>query len=95
MVLDSILTNEQMSARNRIESARELRAISTPENQSNPAVQSERFHIVINMGSDTLTFDKSIAIDPNDSPPDEQPKLTAARQPKLVVLSNEGISDNE
>jgi hypothetical protein len=90
-VLDSILMNEQANARARIESARELRVISTPENQSNPAAQSERFHIVINLGSDVLTFDKSIAIDPNDSPPDEQPKLTAP--PKLTVLSNEGLDE--
>lgn len=87
-VLDSILMSEQASPRHRIESARELRAISTPENQSNPTVQSERFHIVINLGSDVEVYNKSIAIDPNDSPPDAQPKLS--RQPKLTIIANEG-----
>jgi hypothetical protein len=90
-VLDSILMNEQASARHRIESARELRVISTPENQSNSAAQSERFIIQINLGSDVEVYNKSIAIDANDSPPDAQPKLTA--QPKLIIDNDEKFDE--
>jgi hypothetical protein len=92
-VLDSILTNEEANARHRIESARELRVIATPENQVNPAAQSERFVIRIDLsagGGPVETYDKAIKIDVNDSPPDAQPKLAAA--PKLVV-SNEGNNE--
>jgi hypothetical protein len=90
-VLDSILMSEQSNPRAKIESARELRVISTPENQANPAAQSERFIIQINLGSDVEIYNKSIAIDANDSPPDAQPKLPW--QPKLTIISNDG-SDN-
>jgi hypothetical protein len=85
-VLDKIMGDEQANPRHRIESARELRVISTPENQSNPATQSERFHIVINLGSDTEVYNKPIAIGVDDP---DGPKLTA--QPKLTVI--EGSSD--
>jgi hypothetical protein len=88
-VLDSILMNEQASARHRIESARELRVISTPENQANPAAQSERFIISIVLNSDVETYNKSIKVDANDVAPDEQPKLIA--QPKLVIDNDEGF----
>ena len=87
-VLDSIMMNEQSSSRARIESARELRVISTPENQSNPAVQNDRFVITINLGADHIEhFDKAIKIDVDDSPPDAQPKLSG--QPKLIIDNEE------
>jgi hypothetical protein len=91
-VLDSILMNEAASARHRIESARELRVISTPENQSNPAAQTDRFIISIVLNSDVETYNKSFKIDANDTPPGAQPKLS--EQPKLTIISNDG-SDNE
>jgi hypothetical protein len=90
-VLDSILSDEQANARHRIESARELRVISTPENQSNPAAQSERFHIVINLGSDVEVYNKSIAVNADDAPPEQ---LKSSGQPRLTIISNDG-SDNE
>jgi hypothetical protein len=89
-VLDSILTNEQASARHRIESARELRVISTPENQFNPAAQSERFHIVINLGSDVEIYNKSIAVDAHDAPLEQ---LKSSGQPRLTIISNEGSDE--
>jgi hypothetical protein len=88
-VLDSIMMNEQSNPRHRIESAKELRVISTPENQNNPA-QSGMFHIVINLGDESIEFNKPIAVNADDTPPDA--KLTA--QSKLTVISNDG-SDNE
>jgi len=50
-VLDKIMSDEQVNPRHRIESARELRVISTPENQNNPATQSERFVIRIDLSA--------------------------------------------
>jgi hypothetical protein len=88
-VLDSILTDPSANARHRIESARELRVISTPENQNGPA-QNERFVISIVLNSDVETYDKSYKIDANDTPP--EPELTTPRRtkrPKLTVLSDE------
>ena len=86
-VLDSIMMNEQSNARHRIESARELRTIATPENQPNPAAQSEKFIISIVLNSDVEIYNKSRAINPNDEPPDAQPKLTT--QPKLIIDNDE------
>jgi hypothetical protein len=97
-ILDKIMSDEQANARHRIEAIRELRQTAIPESPNSPA-QSERFVIRIDLtagGSDedVLTFDKSIVINPDDTPPDEKPKSTAGERPKLVVLSNDG-SDNE
>jgi hypothetical protein len=65
---------------------RELRAtVSGAENQPNPATQSEYFHIVINLGSDTEVYYKPIAVGVED---DAQPKLSG--QPKLTIIANEG-----
>jgi hypothetical protein len=100
-VLDSIMMDEQANARHRIESARELRVISTPENQNTPA-QSERFVISIVLNSDVETYDKSYKIDANDTPP--KPELTAPKrsklttpkqpkQPKLMLLPSEKIDE--
>jgi hypothetical protein len=86
-VLDSILMNEQMSGRNRIESARELRVIATPENQTNPAVQSERFLIRIDLtaSGDGEVFEKEIVLT-NNTDFDEQPKLTT---PAKLIIDND------
>jgi hypothetical protein len=94
-VLDSILMNEQANARHRIESARELRVIATPENQSNPVAQSEKFIIRIDLtagGGGVEYFEKEITHTNNtDSDTPEQPKLTAP--PKLTTIANEGLDD--
>jgi hypothetical protein len=66
-VLGSILHDGDASPRHRIESARELRRIADNGPEAVPA--SDRFQIIINLGDDVLTFDKSIAVDPNDTDP--------------------------
>jgi len=64
-VLGSILADDEMSARHRIEAAKEIRAVAAtgPETQS----PMERFSIVINLGADeVLRFNKPIAPGFND-----------------------------
>jgi hypothetical protein len=97
IILDRIMTDESSNPRHRIEAIRELRQTATPENQNSPA-QSDRFIIKIDLSAggsdaDVHVFNKSIAINPNDTPPDEQPKLP--ERPKLTVLSNEGFESDE
>jgi hypothetical protein len=106
-ILDKIMSDEQANARHRIEAIREMRQVAVPENQNNPS-QSERFIIRIDLtaggdSEDVLTFNKSIAVSPDDAPPDEQPKVVHALEPpekrkrgrprKLTVVPNNG-ADN-
>ena len=74
-VLSDILLDNTANARHRIDSARALNDFTGGPGQSAPA--SDRFVITINLGSDVLTFDKSIAIDANDTPP-----ITAGEEKK-------------
>jgi hypothetical protein len=78
-VLGTILNDDDMSARHRIESARELRAIAATGPETTPA--SDRFIIKIDLGGDVLHFDKSIAIDANDGNiTDDSRLLTASKR---------------
>jgi hypothetical protein len=89
-ILDRIMSDEQLNARHRVDAIKEMRAIAAPEKQNSPA-QSDRFHIVINLGEERIEFNKSIAVNPNA---DEQPKLP--EQPKLTLQLNKGLqSDGE
>jgi hypothetical protein len=83
-ILDRIMSDEQLNARHRVDAIKEMRAIAAPEKSNSPA-QNDRFHIVINLGTERLEFDKSIAVSPNA---DEQQKLP--EQPKLTLLSDDG-----
>jgi hypothetical protein len=59
-VLGSILNSDTISARHKIEAAREIRTVAATGPDAVPT--SEKFSIVINLGEDTkLRFDKSIA----------------------------------
>ena len=55
------------SPKHRIDSAKALDAFAANGPEAAPA--SDRFQITINLGSDVLHFDKSIAIDANDVDP--------------------------
>jgi hypothetical protein len=89
-ILNRIMSDEQLNARHRVDAIKEMRAIASPEKQNSPA-QSDRFHIVINLGEERLEFNKSITVNPNE--PDEQPKLP--EQPKLTLQSNEGQQSDD
>jgi hypothetical protein len=67
-VLGNIMLDASASPRHRIDASKALDtfAANGPEAQM-PA--SDRFQITINLGSDVLHFDKSIAIDANDVDP--------------------------
>ncbi len=66
-VLGNILHDEGAAGRMRIESAKELRVIAA--NGPEAAPTADRFQITIIMGDETLQFDKSIAVNPNDTDP--------------------------
>jgi hypothetical protein len=89
-ILDEIQSDETANARHKIESIRELRQIAAPENAGGTG-QSDRFVITINIGDESLTYNKSIAIDPNDGVR-EEPKTVAKpkqRRPKLIELDDD------
>ena len=67
-VLGDILHGEAVSPRNKIEAARELRAVSATGSEA--ASQAERFIITINLGAETLHFDKPRAVGVDDTGPD-------------------------
>jgi hypothetical protein len=89
-ILDRIQLDENANARHKIESIRELRQIAAPENASGPS-QSDRFVITINIGDESLKFDKSIAISADADGVPEEPKRVARpkRQPKLIEADDE------
>ena len=66
-VLGGIMLDASASPKHRIDSAKALDAFAANGPEAAPA--SDRFVIQINLGSDTLRFDKSIAPDPNDIDP--------------------------
>jgi hypothetical protein len=90
-ILDRIMSDEGTSARHRVDAIKEMRAIAAPEKQNNQP-DSGRFIIQINIGEESHIYNKSIAIDPNDTPPDEQPKLP--KQSKLTLPSNKGFEND-
>jgi hypothetical protein len=69
-ILSRIMRNPDANERHVIDAVKTLDSLATggrPEN----APPSDRFVITINLGSDVLHFDKSIAIDPNDGSPND------------------------
>ena len=66
-ILDSIITDPTASPRHRVDAIKTLDTFAANGPASAPA--SDRFVITINLGSDVLKFDKSIAPDPNDVDP--------------------------
>lgn len=101
-VLAAIMDSEQSNARHKVESIRELRAISTPE-QNNPAMDQTRFIIQINMGSDVEVYDKPFAIGIDDDTPREPPiqsnvlplQAEKRKRGRPRKVTNDRISDNE
>ena len=90
-VLGDIMNDGSASPRHRIESAREIRQIAANGPEAAPA--ADRFVININLGADeTIRFNKSIKVDPNDVDPDN---IEATRS-KLIplVTANERKDDD-
>jgi hypothetical protein len=81
-VLSDILLDNTANARHRIDSCKVLNDFCNGPGDTAPA--SDRFLIQINLGADTLTFNKSIRplepgeIDPDDSGPDIDTGVVAA-----------------
>ena len=69
-VLSGILLDDTANARHRIDSAKTLNEFAST-GAAAAAGQSDKFIIQINLGSDTLTFNKSIAPDVNDIDPND------------------------
>ena len=68
-ILDNIMSDVSASPRHRVDAIKVLDTFAANGPQGAPA--ADRFVITINLGSDTLKFDKSIAIDPNDVDPND------------------------
>ena len=66
-ILNSIMSDPAASPRHRVDAIKTLDRFASNGPESAPA--SDRFVITINLGSDVLKFDKSIAPDPNDVDP--------------------------
>src|SRR4029077_7866787 len=68
-VLNTIMLDPAASPKHRISSAKVLDQFAA--NGPEAARAADRFVITINLGSDVLHFDKSIAVNPNPDPPNE------------------------
>jgi hypothetical protein len=91
-VLSGILLDSTANARHRIDSAKTLNEFaSNGPGQSAPA--SDRFVIQINLGSDTLRFDKSRAIDPSDVDPNDVG--TTPQELLPVIAANKRKDDDQ
>jgi hypothetical protein len=81
-VLGGIMLDASASPKHRIDSAKALDAFAANGPEAAPA--SDRFQITINLGSDVLHFDKSIAIDANDVDPND---IKTTPQKLLAVIA--------
>jgi hypothetical protein len=89
-VLGGIMLDANASPKHRIDSAKALDAFAANGPEAAPA--SDRFVITINLGSDVLKFDKSIAPDPNDVDPhhiDDTPQGLLA----VIAMNKPGSDD--
>jgi hypothetical protein len=73
-VLGDIMLDANASPKHRIDASKTLDTFAANGPEAAPA--ADRFVITINLGSDVLHFDKSIAIDPNDVDPHNDTKTT-------------------
>jgi len=98
-IMGEILDDKQASPRHRIEAAREIRQVATPESQGVAAAE-DRFIITINLGDHVETYDEARAINvapdqpkiiENERPKLEQPKR--GRPPKLTIVDEESEND--
>jgi hypothetical protein len=91
-VLGNIMNDSSQSAKHRIDSAKVLNDFAA--NGPEAATAGTRFLIQINMGADTLTFNKSIRplepgeIDPDDSGPDTD------SMPHLAAIATKKPTEN-
>jgi hypothetical protein len=79
------MSDPTASPRHRVDAIRTLDSFTGGPGNAAPA--GDRFLIQINLGSDTLKFDKSRAVDPHDIDPNETPML-AARAAKKPTESD-------
>ena len=93
-VLGKIMDDDSQSARHRIDSCKVLNDFATNGPAGVPA--ADRFIIQINLGSDTLAFNKSIRplepgeIDPDDSSPDVDAGVVAV----IAAKKSQGGGDD-
>jgi hypothetical protein len=89
-ILNSIMSDPAASPRHRVDAIKTLDSFASNGPESAPA--SDRFVITINLGSDVLKFDKSIAPDPNDVDPhhiDDTPQGLLA----VIAMNKPGSDD--
>jgi hypothetical protein len=87
-ILGGIMRNPDSNARHIVDAIKTLDTLATDGRpEGTPA--SDRFVITINLGTDVLHFDKSIAIDPNDSSDTD-----TAPQGLLAVVAAKNPTEN-
>jgi hypothetical protein len=79
-VLGGIMLDAGASPKHRIDASKTLDAFAA--NGPEAASASDRYIITINLGSEVLHFDKSIAITPNDDSPQELLTAIAPNKPR-------------
>jgi hypothetical protein len=86
-ILGSIMRDANASPRHRVDAIKTLDTLAANGPESAPA--TDRFVITINLGADTLRFDKSIAINPNDVDPNE-----ASAMPRVPFVGKKTPDDD-
>jgi hypothetical protein len=89
-ILDSIMCDAGASPRHRVDAIKTLDGFAGNGAEAAPA--SDRFQIIINLGSDTLRFDKSKAVDVNDVDPND---IKTASQEVLVAIAARKRDDGD
>jgi len=68
-ILNDIMSDASASPRHRVDAIRTLDGFAANGPAGTPA--ADRFQITINLGADTLKFDRSIEVNPNDVDPND------------------------
>jgi hypothetical protein len=87
-VLSGILLDDTANARHRIDSCKVLNDLAA-NGPGDTAPTADRFIIQINLGADTLTFNKSIrALEPNEVDPDDVGPDTVQGMIAAIAMKN-------
>ena len=90
-VAASIMNSDQANGRHRLDACKILNDLSTNPSESTATI-SDRFIIQINLGNDSLTFNRSIKPDPHDV--DLGAIDSAPRTASPVVIANKSWDDD-
>jgi hypothetical protein len=90
-ILDSIMSDSSASPRHRVDAIRTLDGFAANGPAGTPAADRDRFQITINLGADTLKFDRSIEVNPHDVDPND---VDTAPQGVIAAIANKRKDDS-